>query len=516
MQAVSKKYWPLTTRGQALILGTLLSIGLLALLGAVIDVGYLTLQKQNLQAALDAAALATLPKAYTENANATTTLTSLFKDNSSDLTGNAQLSVTYPYQNNTMELLATLITQQKFLFNKYLQTSSHTFTIQSHVGLKVDQSEWPYFQYDIAHSGQNKSTTFVPSLKKAWEFRALGNTRTSAIIKDGVVYFGAGTYLYAVNAADGTEKWKYNIGTVDGCTPVYANGKIYIGTNYATDTVYCFNTLGGVAWSTHLKNIGTSAPLGVDTENVYLQSSADGRLYVYDASTGQPIVPNVPLPLPAGNPSYLNQGLAGPEGTGGYSAPALYNNKVFFATGGSGSCIAYNVGTWTKAWSLTGLAGGGVLDSPAIYDNKLYYGGTNTAFCFNPETGATLWTHTTGARVSTLAGAEGKVIVSTNGKLKALDALSGIELWASGANHFSLVAIANGYVYSINSQNNRGLKVYKLSDGSEAWIGPDTIDVYLRDNAPAVGWGLVVCPGNTSKKIIAYKPTALGKAYLMP
>ena len=53
---------------------------------------------------------------------------------------------------------------------------------------------------------------------------------SSPAVSNGVVYFASGDgYVYAVDAASGTLRWKYQTGDVIHASPAIADGVVYIG-----------------------------------------------------------------------------------------------------------------------------------------------------------------------------------------------------------------------------------------------------------------------------------------------
>src|SRR5512139_3161841 len=91
---------------------------------------------------------------------------------------------------------------------------------------------WPMFHHDVRHTGKTDAFgTQIGKLK--WTFVTGGPVTSSpAIDESGIVYVGStDNNLYAINAEDGTLKWKFQTeGAIDRSSPaIDQNGVVYIG-----------------------------------------------------------------------------------------------------------------------------------------------------------------------------------------------------------------------------------------------------------------------------------------------
>jgi outer membrane protein assembly factor BamB len=94
-------------------------------------------------------------------------------------------------------------------------------------------------------------------------------------VANGVVYTGSTNGdLYALNAATGSVRWTYPIGTGLVSPPSVANGVVYIGAN-SQETVYALNAASGKKlWSYNLSSAGPGETVKSSP------AIADGVLYV--------------------------------------------------------------------------------------------------------------------------------------------------------------------------------------------------------------------------------------------
>lgn len=156
--------------------------------------------------------------------------------------------------------------------------------------------------------------------------------------------------------------WTYKTGAGISSSPAVADGKVFIGS--FDGYLYCLDVEDGhQIWKFKIGQYVQSSPAYYDGK-VYTGSD-NGYFYCIDAETGQQIW----------NAS---------DGDGTYRP---------FVTG-SGQMI--------------------IRSSPIIYDNRVYVGGGTTGifYCFNPDTGDTIWSYSTGGTIqSSAAIADGYVYI---------------------------------------------------------------------------------------------------------
>jgi len=116
---------------------------------------------------------------------------------------------------------------------------------------------------------------------------------SSPVVVQGAVYFGSGDgHLYALDAASGELKWKFQTGDVVHASPAYANGVLYVGSwdsfFYAVDAM-----TGKEKWRFHggedpliHNQVGFQSSAAVVDGVVYV-GCRDSNLYALDAATGQ-------------------------------------------------------------------------------------------------------------------------------------------------------------------------------------------------------------------------------------
>ena len=207
---------------------------------------------------------------------------------------------------------------------------------------------------------------------------------SSPVVVDGVVYFGSGDDgVYALDAATGAQRWRFETGDVVHASPAVANGAVYVGSwdgrFYAIDAASGkerWHFQGGVDPAQHNQQGFQSSPAVVD--GVVYTGSRDSNVYALDAATGAE-----KWRFPTGA-SWVN------------SAPAVSNGKVFFATSDSSLYFVVDAATGKELAQQKNKAY--VFSSPAVAGDVVVLGiGNGTVIARERDSGAMLWEFTTEA-----------------------------------------------------------------------------------------------------------------------
>ena len=340
--------------------------------------------------------------------------------------------------------------------------------------------DWPQFHNDATRQGVSTtedilSASDLSSLGVAWTGGTGAAISSSPAVADGVVYVGAGRWLYAfaVGCAGGggtcTPLWTGTVGYpngfgIAGYAPAVANGVVYVGSN--DDILYAFPTRcrtdGGTCaplWTATTGGAINSSP-AVANGVVYI-GSGDGKLYAYAAGCRHDGGSCAPLwtgltttgeyassPTVAGSVVYVGSqdgyvyafgvgcrsdgGACSPiwkGSTGGFiqSAPAVADGTVYVSSDGSGFVYAFAVGcgsggtTCSQRWQgYVGNLGQGH-SSPAVSNGVVYVGSRNgklyayaTGCASDGSSCDPVWTATTGGAItSSPAVANGVVYVGS-------------------------------------------------------------------------------------------------------
>lgn len=183
---------------------------------------------------------------------------------------------------------------------------------------------------------------------------------SSPAVVDGTVYFGCGdNFVYALDAADGSLRWKFKTGDVVHASPAVANGTVYIGSFdtyfYALDA-----RTGAQRWKFKTgedpvahNQTGLEGSAAVADGAVYF-GCRDSNFYALDAQTGG-------LRWKRSN----NQSWV-------IASPAVANGLVYYVTSDTHRFIALDAKTGSDVYSLSGNLY--LFSSPAIAGNRAYFG----------------------------------------------------------------------------------------------------------------------------------------------
>jgi len=276
-----------------------------------------------------------------------------------------------------------------------------------------------------------------------WKFATGGLIRCKPAVVDGTVYFVSDDgNLYAADIISGTEKWHCDIGnkivrklpapggsgtgeTWDymQSSPTFNQGTVYVGSG--DSSVYAIDAQNGtLKWKTKTGGIVRSTPFVEDT--VVYVGSFDGFIYALSTNTGSLI---------------WRFNTTGQTYQAVQPSPRVVNGIVYC---GSRSAFFYalNASTGQELWKYD-YQGSWVESSAIIVNGVVYVGSSDlrTVFAFDAQTGRKLWERAvTGYPWSTPAYDNGTIYIGTSntntagqtpklGYLYALNATTGKEYW---------------------------------------------------------------------------------------
>lgn len=265
--------------------------------------------------------------------------------------------------------------------------------------------EWPSFMHTATNAGFNPHASLAtPALTVRWTF---GPTDTASdgpendfgapVYAGDTVYVGGHERLWALDAADGAERWRYNPDRSDpsdaDVTAVGVVGDtVYVGTDHGRVAAVAAED-GTERW---YRQVGTSD--GGDTdggtregEQVRISglTAVDGSVLAMEEGTATEHAALHALDAAEGSERWQRD--AGPEDTdtpARPTAPAIHDGVVYDAANG---LVALDLQTGDVLW---GPRDPDTDDLPAYADGTIYVsGGTggNAYFAVNAETGDTEW-----------------------------------------------------------------------------------------------------------------------------
>jgi len=276
-----------------------------------------------------------------------------------------------------------------------------------------------------------------------WEYKIGGCIWSSPAVSGDTLYIGAedqfGThppwYLYALNAVTGTEKWKYEIGIALPCSPTVLDGTVYIGIRWlGYGSVYALDeATGAEKWKYNTSGDIASSP-AVSGDTVYI-GSWDNYIYALDAATGTE------------KWKYKTGGII-------HSSPAVSGSTIY-AGSRDNYVYALDAGTGIMKWKYK--TGSYVFSSPAVLGDTVYIGSNDGyLYALDADTGAEKWKYKTVHKVVSSPAVSGNTVYvgSTDSYVYALDALTGTEKWKyKTGGHVYSPTVSGGIVYIISDDN---------------------------------------------------------------
>jgi outer membrane protein assembly factor BamB len=288
----------------------------------------------------------------------------------------------------------------------------------------------PTFRGNPARTGVNPGPGVERSPKQFWRFETGGNVLSSPAVVERVVYIGSDdSYVYALDAATGAERWRFHFQTGGNVlsSPAVVGGVLYIGSD--DNYVYALDAATGAErWRFQTGGLVHSSPAVVG--GVLYIGSDDSYAYALDAATGE-------------------QRWRFKTGGDVFSAPAVLDGVVYVGSYDN-YVYALDAATGEQRWRFE--TGAHLESSPAVANGAVYVGSNDDyVYALDAATGEKRWRFQTGAYVlSSPAVANGIMYVgSGDGYVYALDAATGAERWRfqTGGLVHSSPALVEGVVY---------------------------------------------------------------------
>lgn len=279
------------------------------------------------------------------------------------------------------------------------------------------------------------------AIKPIWKFQCEDEIRSTPVHYKGMVYVGAyDNNLYALNAVDGSFKWKFaadgGIVSTPGISP--DDNSIIFGSEdnslYAVDlrtgkVNWSFQTGGKIRGSILISS--GHAFFGSDDAKLYAVRLVNGRV-AWTAEASAPI----------------------------RSRPLIIKERVIVGCE-SGEVLGYDL-TGARKWSIRTRRA--VSSSPVAGDDFVFFGSMdNQVYAIDPEHGFAAWRARTDKSIVGSPVIEGKMLYigSADQRMYALDVTAnGRELWRyeTGGQIVSTPVLAGGAIYFGSGDN----KVYSL------------------------------------------------------
>ena len=224
------------------------------------------------------------------------------------------------------------------------------------------------YRGDNGHSGYTLETLPTP-LSLLWRHTTVAARANAAspAFANGLVYFGSGPNIYALNTVDGSLAWSFPTTGKFAASPTVVDGFLYAGNDNAQ--VYKLDArTGKQIWVKKVGGVVRSSPV-VDGGLVYF-GSADQNGYAVSADTGQTVWT-----------AQTNGSIT--------ASPILFHGQVVFASSDN-SLYGYNAATGKLAWSER-LPSDPTASPPIFGDGALYVGSGDTLYSLSERGGVARW-----------------------------------------------------------------------------------------------------------------------------
>lgn len=240
-----------------------------------------------------------------------------------------------------------------------------------------------------------------------WQF--FGNAARNNPAIPGVgkqtVYYPCLNRLYAINRADGTQRWQYPTDAPLNATflgqPVEGEGLVYIGAS--NGNVYALDIeTGSLRWIFTADSAPTAIPV-LDEGTLYI-GTGRGEVYAINARSGEPLWKE---PYRAGD--YITGRIVKAD------------DLLLFGTNG-GTVHAITASGGRRRWAIN--LPNPVYDSQPVYaNNSVYVASNDQLIALNPTSGAVRWTRrfTTELRLAPAADENYVVVITRESRIFLFD-----------------------------------------------------------------------------------------------
>ncbi|MDD4875905.1 MAG: PQQ-binding-like beta-propeller repeat protein [Dehalococcoidales bacterium] len=226
--------------------------------------------------------------------------------------------------------------------------------------------EWSMFRHDLARSGTVNLENSLPQGVIKWTFSVDIPIKSSPVIVDDIVYFGAqDSKFYALNAVTGDKLWEYNTGGWIESSAAVVNGVVYFGSN--DGKLYALDAYSGEKfWDFETPYPIMSSPAVAD--GVIYFGAGDFYVYAVDIEKGEKLW------------RFLAGGLIN-------SSPVVANGILYI---GSGSEYCYALDAKSGRLRLKFKTYHSVISSPAVNGGIVYFN-TSKGFLYAVDGNARTW-----------------------------------------------------------------------------------------------------------------------------
>lgn len=310
-------------------------------------------------------------------------------------------------------------------------------------------SGWPLMRGDAIATGVAR-TPLPDKLQVLWKHSVDGGAYdiTPAVV-EGVVYIGdLDGRVFALNLADGKEKWAKKFETGFNASPSVKDGHVYLGDQ--DGLFYCLDAKTGEPKWKHTTEAEINSCAGFWNEFVVV-GSQDGNLYCLHAKSGEEKWKMTTgdqircSPTIAGNRSFVagcdqnfhivdlekgEDAASVPIGSPTGSTPGVLGDLVYFGVHGDAFlCVDWKAAK--EVWRVEELnTSTSYRNSPVVTKSLVVNARHKMVYAYEPATGKEVWTFTAKNRVdsSPIAAGDKLYFGSADGRVYCLGLKDGKEI----------------------------------------------------------------------------------------
>jgi outer membrane protein assembly factor BamB len=320
-------------------------------------------------------------------------------------------------------------------------------------------TDWPTYGLDQQRTRNLPTDTVKPPYKVAWSYDARHLMEYSPIVVGDTLYgIDNNGEAFALNTANGKQRWRRDVATLNASAPTYSDGLLYVSNLEPGQVQALKATNGKVAWRNSLPGRTESSPLVVGNE--VIAGCECGSVYAFNKTTGK----------------QLWSTAVG----GAVKASPAYDHGLVYVGDYSGQMTALRSSNGQVKW--TAHAGDSIYGTAAVAFGHVYAGDLSGGFhAWNASSGSESWSTSTSGYVysaATAAKTKGSpptvYFGSYDGTVYAINALSGSTRWTESASGpVSGAGSMIGDIFYVGDLKTTQTFGFRASDGKRVFASTD-------------------------------------------
>ncbi|MBN1233055.1 MAG: PQQ-binding-like beta-propeller repeat protein [Candidatus Coatesbacteria bacterium] len=321
----------------------------------------------------------------------------------------------------------------------------------------------PVVSNNIVYFGSNDRNFYALNAQngnRIWSIQIGTAILSRPFVKDGIVYYAGSGPLFIVrahNANSGTMIWEYETTGNNYSSPVVSNGILYVGSN--DKYLYALNASNGSLKWKYLSEAEVGSPCIWETQGLVFfgirkHTEEMKSLYALDALTGR---------------------FSWSYDTRSYVYDPFFSNGNIFSASTSYGVFANNATNGSLIWSSYFGYPKYIFSNPVVSDGLVIFGcDDNIVHALDEKTGVQKWFYNTGSDIHSDPFVKDKVVYinSLNQYLYALDIKDGSLKWQYRvgiinesspyvSNSIVYIGCSDDYLYAIETYGYTGFTDYK-------------------------------------------------------